>query len=153
MVAHPGIALPANRPDLRLATFDLRPSTPRRRRFAMLALLRRRNFALLWFAGAVSMLGDWVLLIALPFYVYDLTGSALATGATFMASTLPRVFLSSVAGVFVDRWDRKRTLIVADVARGFLLLLLLLVRSADTFWIVYLVATLEAMLAQFFTPA
>src|SRR3954451_693454 len=132
---------------------DFRPSTRRRRSLAMLALLRRRNFALLWFAGAVSMLGDWVLLIALPFYVYDLTGSALATGATFMASTLPRVFLSSVAGGFVDRLDRKRTLIVADVARGLLLLLLLLVRSADTLWIVYLMATVEAMIAQFFSPA
>ncbi len=119
----------------------------------MLALLRRRNVALLWLAGLVSMLGDWLLLIALPFFVYDLTGSALASGATFMASTLPRVFLSSVAGVFVDRWDRQRTLVLSDLLRGVLLLPLLLVRSTDTLWIVYIVAMLQASIAQFFVPA
>ena len=119
----------------------------------MLALLRRRNFALLWLAGAVSTLGDWILMVALPFFVYDLTGSALATGATFMASTLPRVFLSSVAGVLVDRWDRKWTLVLSDAARGLLLLPLLLVRSADTLWIVYVVATVQSSIAQGFIPA
>lgn len=100
----------------------------------MFALLRQRNFGLLWFAGAASLLGDWALMVALPFFVYDLTGSALATGLTFMAQTLPRVLLGSVAGVFVDRWDRRKTLVVADAARGLLLLLLLLVRSTDTLW-------------------
>ena len=46
----------------------------------MLALLRDRDFARLWLAGAVSMTGDWVILVALPVHVYALTGSTLATG-------------------------------------------------------------------------
>ncbi len=119
----------------------------------MFALLRQRNFGLLWFAGAASLLGDWALVVALPFFVYDLTGSALATGLTFMAQTLPRVLLGSVAGVFVDRWDRRKTLVVADATRGLLLLLLLLVRSTDTLWLVYLVAMAQAAIGQFFMPA
>src|SRR5919206_446819 len=86
--------------------------------FAVLALLRRRDYRLLWLAGVVSTLGDIVLLVALPFHVYELTGSALATGGSYLAGALPRVLLGSVAGVYVDRWDRKRTMIVADLLRA-----------------------------------
>jgi MFS family permease len=119
----------------------------------MIGLLRQRNYGLLWFAGAVSMLGDYALMVALPFFIYDLTGSALATGGMFMAQTLPRILLGSVAGVFVDRWDRKRTLVIADLARGALMLLLLLVRSVDLLWLVYAVAIAQATIGQFFIPA
>jgi len=76
----------------------------------MLAALRQRNFALLWFGQLISLLGDWILFVALPFYIYTLTGSTLATGIMFMVQTLPRLFLGSVAGVFVDRWNRRRTM-------------------------------------------
>jgi MFS family permease len=119
----------------------------------MLAILRQRNFALLWIGQLISVFGDWVLLIALPFYIFDLTGSALATGAMFMAQTVPRVLLGSVAGVFVDRWDRKRTMIAADLSRGVLILALLSVHSAGWLWLIYLVAFVQAVIAQFFTPA
>jgi MFS family permease len=119
----------------------------------MLAVLRQRNYALLWVGQLISVFGDWVLLIALPFYIFDLTGSALATGAMFMAGNLPRVLLGSVAGVFVDRWDRKRTMIAADLLRAALMLTLLTVHSVHWLWIVYLVAFTQALIAQFFTPA
>src|SRR5437762_8156300 len=109
----------------------------------MIAILRQRNFALLWLGGLVSFAGDWMLFIALPVYVYDLTGSALATGGMFIAQTLPRLLMGSVAGVFVDRWDRRRTMIAADLSRAAILLLLLLVRSADQIWLIYLVAFLQ----------
>ena len=55
----------------------------------MLATLRQRNFALLWLGGMISFAGDWALFIALPVYVYDLTGSALVMGGMFIAQTLP----------------------------------------------------------------
>ncbi len=119
----------------------------------MLAVLRQRNFSLFWLGQLISIFGDWVLLIALPFYIFDLTGSALATGAMFMASNLPRVLLGSVAGVFVDRWDRRRTMIAADLLRAALMLVLLTVHSVHWLWIVYLVAFTQATIAQFFSPA
>ncbi len=119
----------------------------------MLAVLGQRNFGLLWFGQLISIAGDWVLFIALPFFVYDLTGSALATGAMFIASTLPRVLLGSLAGVFVDRWDRRQTMIAADLLRAGLLLALLAVRSVDQLWLVYVVALLQAAFSQFFVPA
>jgi MFS family permease len=119
----------------------------------MLAVLRQRNFALLWAGGLISMLGDWLLFIALPFYIYELTGSALATGAMFIAETLPILLFGSIGGVFADRWDRKRTMIVADLLRAGLLLLRLAVRSPEWLWAIYLVVFVQSSVGQFFNPA
>jgi MFS family permease len=119
----------------------------------MLAVLRQRNFARLWTGGAISMLGDWLLFVALPFYIYDLTGSALATGAMFIAQSLPTLLFGALGGVFADRWDRRRTMIVADLLRAALLLLLLAVRSAEWLWAIYLVVFVESSISQFFNPA
>jgi len=119
----------------------------------MISVLRQRNFALLWFAGLISMIGDWMLFIALPIHTYNLTHSSLATGIMFMVGTLPRIFVGSVAGVFVDRWDRQRTMVIADLSRVVLVLLLLLVRSPESIWIVYVVAFFQAIMSQFFGPA
>ena len=119
----------------------------------MLATLRQRNFALLWIAGLISVAGDFALLTALPLHAYVLTGSALASGAVFAASLLPRVVLSSFAGVFVDRWDRQRTMVFTDLMRAIALLPLLAVGSADLLWLLYLVRLATGTLALFFNPA
>jgi MFS family permease len=119
----------------------------------MLNLLRQRNFALLWTGGLISGLGDMFLFLALPFYTYHLTGSTLATGAMFIVETVPRALLSSVAGVFADRWDRKRTLIGADLLRAVGLLPLLVVHSPATVWVIYVVAFTQSAIGQFFAPA
>ena len=118
----------------------------------MLATLRQRNFALLWIAGLISVAGDFALLTALPLHAYALTGSALASGAVFAASLLPRVVLSSFAGVFVDRWDRQRTMVVADLLRAIALLPLFAVGSADLLWLLYLVRLAPAPLPCFSLP-
>lgn len=119
----------------------------------MFTVLRQRNFALLWFGQLISLIGDWVLFIALPFYIYELTGSTLATGAMFIAQLLPGLLLGSVAGVCADRWDRKRMMIAADVLRALVLLLLLVVRSTEWLWLIYLVAFAQSAIGQFFMPA
>ena len=119
----------------------------------MLSLLRRRDFALIWTASLISSTGDWVLLIGLPIYVFQLTGSTLATSAMFVAELVPQILFGSVAGVFVDRWDRKRTMVIANLVLTFAILPLALVRSADDVWIVYLVAFTESLVARFLRPA
>ncbi|HYP40200.1 MAG TPA: MFS transporter [Chloroflexia bacterium] len=119
----------------------------------MLALLRQRNFSLLWFGGLISFTGDWVLFVALPLYIYNLTGSVLATGTLFITSLLPHVLLGSVAGVYVDRWDRRRILIITNGLRALFLLPLVLVGSADMVWLVYVVSLFPNTLRQFRTPA
>ncbi len=119
----------------------------------MLSVIRQRNFGLLWIGQIISMTGDWVLFIALPFYIYALTGSTLATGIMFIVQTLPRLFFGSVAGVFVDRWNRKYTMVIVNLVQALILLPLFLVRSQDLVWIVYLCAFADSLVSQFFNPA
>jgi predicted MFS family arabinose efflux permease len=119
----------------------------------LLGLARERNFLLLALSSTVSQLGDWALLLVLPFYVYQRTGSVVSTGVLVAVELAPRLFISSVAGVLVDRWDRRWTMIGADLVRAVLLLGILLPLIGAPLWIVYAVALLEAAAAQLFLPA
>ena len=94
-------------------------------------LLLRRDFALLWTGGLVSIAGDWVLNAALPFFVYERTGSTIATAGMIVAELAPGVVIGSVAGVFVDRWDRKHVLVVANVLQAATVGALLLVTRPE----------------------
>src|SRR5947209_9443185 len=119
----------------------------------MLATLRQRNFALLRCAGLISLIGDRAMMTALPFYVYQQTSSTPATAALFTAAYVPMVLLGSVAGVFVDRWDRNRIMVLTNLIQTVVMLLLLLVRSSTWLWLVLLVAFVETSVAMFFGPA
>ena len=118
----------------------------------MLAVLRRRDFSLLWLSGLVSVAGDWVLMIALPYYVYVTTGSTLATAGMTAAELAPAILLSSFTGVLADRWDRKRILVVANLLQALVVASLLLV-GEGWLWVVYLVAALQSTAAAFSQPA
>ena len=117
----------------------------------MFAILRIRDFGLLWLAGLISFAGDAALLIALPLHVYRLTDSTLATAVALAARFVPRVLFASVAGVFVDRWDRKRTMVITDLARATILLPILV--APDTLAIVYAVMVCHGAIGLFFAPA
>lgn len=116
-------------------------------------LLARRNFGLLWAGGVISFVGDWVLYIGMPITIYQITGSALATTLMFTASVIPSIALGSVAGVYVDRWDRRWTVIIGNVLLAVALLPLTQVHDASTIWIVYIVVFIEACIGQFVNPA
>lgn len=119
----------------------------------MLDTLRQRNFALLWLGGLISTMGDWVLNVGLPIYAYLLTRSVLVLSISVLLTSIPNILFGSIAGVFVDRWDRKRTMVIVNLLLALGLLPLLFVRSADRIWIIYLVALVESSLEQFSTPA
>jgi MFS family permease len=119
----------------------------------MIKLLRQRNFGLLWFAGLISLAGDYALLIGLPYIAYQLTQSTAATSLMFMARLLPSLLFGSMAGVFVDRWNRQRIMVASNLLQAVFLLPLLLIRSADWLWIIYLVAFAQSTISQFFSPA
>jgi MFS family permease len=117
------------------------------------ALLRRRDFGLLWAGGLISETGDWFLLVGLPFWVLQETGSSLVTASVFLVGLLPGLVAGPLAGVLVDRWDRRRTLVAVSLAEAAFLLPLLAVDGQDRLWIVYLVIAVEATLAQLNDPA
>lgn len=119
----------------------------------MRRVLRNRSFAVLWVGGLLSLTGDWLLMTGLPLVVYQLTGSAAALGLAVFARMAPRVVVGSVAGVFVDRWDRRKTMLVCNMLLAAGLLPLLLVRSADDLWLIAIVVLFEASVAQVYQPA
>src|SRR5215218_4747626 len=114
---------------------------------------RAPDLRLLLGAGLVSMTGDWLLAVGLAYSVYALTGSTLASAAVLLSSFVPQVLVGSVAGVFVDRWDRRRTMVVTNLLLAVGLLPLLVVSGTDRIWIVYVVLAVQACLEVFFAPA
>lgn len=113
-------------------------------------LLNRRGYSLLWFAHITSEVGNWLTFIAITVLAYQITGSGLAVSGVFVARAIPALFLAPIAGVIVDRWNRKAILVVADVVRGMLVLTLLVIH--DLFYI-YVVVGLTAVADLFFQPA
>jgi MFS family permease len=118
----------------------------------MLRILRQRNFSLLWAAGLISLIGDWVLVVGLPIEVYARTGSTLATMGMTLAFLIPAITLGSVAGVLVDRWDRRRLMIIVNLGLAVTLLPLLAI-DALGIWVAYAVLLAASCLAQLFEPA
>ena len=111
-----------------------------------------RDLRLVLSAGIISLTGDWILTIGLIYRVYAMTGSTVASALTMASSFAPQVLLGAVAGVFADRWDRKRTMIAADLLLAAGLLPLLRSRAAQV-WIVFAVMFWEGSVQQFFSPA
>jgi predicted MFS family arabinose efflux permease len=117
-------------------------------------LLRRSpDLRLLLAAGLVSLTGDWLLSVGLAYAVYALTGSTLASAGVLLSAFVPQVLVGSIAGVFVDRWDRKRTMVVTNLLLAVGLLPLLAVSGADRIWLVYVVLAAQSCIEVFFSPA
>lgn len=116
-------------------------------------LFSNRNFIALWIGQIISFIGDYFVWLAIPIVINRLTGSALMVGLSMISNALPTLFLGPIAGVFVDRWDRRKTMIAADVIRAGLVLFCLLVQTKDQVWIFYLVGFLMSSTSQFFFPA
>src|SRR5436190_24011171 len=103
------------------------------------SLLRsNRNFRLLYIGQTISQLGDWFNAVAVYALLLDLTGSATAVAWMMITQFLPVAIVSPLAGVVVDRVNRRRLMIAADLVRGILIVGLLLVRQRDDVWIAYL---------------
>ncbi len=111
------------------------------------------NFRNLWFGNLVSAAGDWFNNVALLGLAVQLTGSGLAAGGVLLASTLPYFLLIPIAGPVVDRFSRKKVLIVSNLLGAILALVPLAVREAGTLWIMYLGLGLLVATAAFFQPA
>jgi MFS family permease len=119
-----------------------------------LALLRtNRNFRLLYTGQTISQLGDWFNSVAVFALLLDLTGSATAVAWMMIVQFMPVAIAGPMAGVIVDRVDRRRLMIGTDLFRGVLIFGLLLVRRADQVWIAYVVMALTVGAQAFFEPA
>lgn len=113
---------------------------------------RTRDFRLVWGGGFVNDVGDWLLLVALPVYVFIQSGSGSATAILFVVELVAALVLGPVGGSLVDRWDLRRTLVVTNLAQAVTLAPLLAV-TGDRIWPAYLVVGAQALLTQINNPA
>jgi MFS family permease len=121
---------------------------------ASLELLRRNaDFRRLYVAQLISFGGDWFMTVALFGLVHMLTGSAIFVALTITVPQLAFFLLSPVGGALADRLDRRRLMIVADLARACLCLPLLLVRSQDQVWLVFVLQASISVFEACFEPA
>ena len=119
-----------------------------------LSLLRRNpDFRNLYLAQVISYGGDWFLVVALFGLVLELTGSPVLVALVVVAQLVPYVVLSPVAGTLVDRLDRKRIMIVADLARVALCLGFLLVNGRGDVWLIFVLQVGLATFGSVFEPA
>ncbi|MDC1477627.1 MFS transporter, partial [Porticoccaceae bacterium] len=88
----------------------------------MLKLFRDRNFSLFWFGEMISVVGDHISLLAFPWLVLQMTGSAALTGLVFAAQGIPRAFLLLAGGVLVDRTSPKAVMIASNALRMLLVM-------------------------------
>jgi MFS family permease len=112
--------------------------------------LRNQDFRRLWLAGLVSDTGDWMLLVALPILVYQLTGSSLGTSMAFLIEMVPTVLITPLAGRLADRSDRRTLLVAVSLCQAAALVPLL---AGAHLPVLYCVIALQAALASLFDPA
>jgi MFS family permease len=120
---------------------------------SLLAALGQRNFQLLFAGQLFSQAGDQFLFIAALSIVNRLTASPLALSGLALAISIPQLAFGLMGGVLVDRFDRKRLLIVSDVLRALVILPVLLVQQRGDLWMLYPAAAGLAIVGTAFYPA
>jgi MFS family permease len=133
------------------------PSTPKP------GLFINRNFALLWTGGAISVFGDVIFDTSLivwisAFLAAHQSWAPLAVSGVLLAALIPTIVFGPIAGVFVDRWDKRRTMLAMDASRAVLIALLLIVTigkfsMAGQLAAIYTVVFLASICSQLFGPA
>ena len=126
--------------------------SPEESRVGFRALMGNRNYALLWTGQLVSEMGNRFHWIAVSLWIYSLTGSAASVSLAVSSMFAGGLLVSLWAGVFVDRFDRRKILIIADLVRaGLVLAIPTLIRS--NIWLVYVDLILISIATAFFRPA
>jgi MFS family permease len=123
-----------------------------------LSPLRRRDFRWLWIAQTVSIVGDKINQVGLSIMVFQLTHSLAQMGIVFAITFLPAALFGLIAGPLVDRWDRRRTMIVADLLRaaiiaGIAVLVLIKMPAGLMIALAYVLAFASSTVALFFEPS
>jgi MFS family permease len=120
---------------------------------ASISLLQRnRDFRRLFLASVISLGGDWFLFVAITSLIVETTGRAIDVGLAILAQELAFFLASPPAGVLVDRLDRRKLMIVCDLARVVVCASFLLV-GLDTIWLAYPLLALLSVFGAPFDPA
>lgn len=124
---------------------SLKPLSPYR-------VFRHRDFRLMWIGQLVSTAGSALTSLAASILVFRLTGSAASVGLMMMATAAPSLLVGLFAGVIVDRYDRKRIMIVTELIRAVLIAFIPLLVPLNIVWL-YVIVALTSAIGQFYDPA
>jgi MFS family permease len=116
-----------------------------------LAVFKNRPFLLLWLAQAATQIGGNMVIFGLTVVISKATGSVSAVSALILTFLVPAVLFSAVAGVFVDRLDRRLVLIITNVLRGGAFVAVFLV--GNNLILIYLLNIFISTVTVFFAPA
>lgn len=118
-------------------------------------LFKTRDFCLLWWGQAVSQIGDGLNKVALLWFVYTLTGSALKMTIIGLLQTIPPLALGPLIGVYLDRLPKKQVMIWVDVIRAVLVLLIPILHALDALSLggLYALVFVIAVVSTIFGPA
>jgi DHA3 family macrolide efflux protein-like MFS transporter len=113
-----------------------------------------KNFFLLWQGQLVSSIGDVMYSLALGFWVLQKTGSTAIMGLLMAVSALPQLILGPIAGVIVDRADRKWIIVTMDIVRGVFVVAVAVLAITGNLevWMVFLTGVVKGICASVFNP-
>jgi DHA3 family macrolide efflux protein-like MFS transporter len=127
------------------------------KRANFLSVLRHKGFRNLWLGQVVSQVGDYFSFLATMVVVSgfstDVQGTTLAVSGMMLAQSLPRLLFGMLAGVFVDRWDRRRTMIASDVIRAVLTLAMIPAFMSKNLLMMYALGFALSAVTTLFRPA
>jgi MFS family permease len=120
-----------------------------------LALLHNRDYMLLWGGQTISTLGSAASTIVFPLLILDMTGSPAAAGLEGALAYLPYLLFSLPVGALIDRWNRKRVMMLSDLGRALALLSVpvAMMFGVLTVWQLYVNAFIEGTLFVFYNTA
>ncbi len=117
-------------------------------------LFKNRDFSLLWMGQIISQLGDRLSQMALIGLVYSREGTSVQFAKILSFTIIPVFLVGPIAGAFVDKWDRRKTMYICDFVRAALVLLIpLFLFYRQTFIWIYLIIFLAFSIGRFFVPA
>ena len=144
---HPEVSSTGSAPGIRRARRTIRAQTP----ITPAGVLSNPRFLALFLSQILTQVGGNMVLYGLTIQVYNLTQSATSTAILLLTFLVPAVVFGAIAGVFVDRYDRRKILIWTNIARGVLFLTLIL--FDQQLLALYLITMVVATLTTFFAPA
>src|SRR5437667_1482794 len=117
----------------------------------ILRALSEKSFFNLWFGEVFTQIAVNLFNFFLILIVFKQTHSNTAVSGVVISFTVPAIIFGSIAGVLVDRWNKKQVLVVTNIVKA--VLLIILVFYLNNLFIIYLISFLVAILTQFFIPA
>lgn len=128
---------------------DETPAAPKPSTFSV---FRKRDFRLLWSAQLVSTIGTALTDLAAGILIFRETGSVAAVGLMFVATAVPTLLVGLIAGVFVDRFDRRKIMVIADLMRAVIVFSIPFLIHVNVV-LLYIAVALVSTISQFFNPA